>query len=162
MKTLNFRKGMLCVGLLVLCLAGCGQEKTAAEGDFSFQLPEGYAIADVTERSCSIVDAGGTAVGGFVLTDMTREDLTDDDSNGVILYLESIAEGSEYFAWKGEDPEHPMRYVTHYAPVPDTQERKTYSRVLFIKGGGVYDMWFDLDVIDGDLVSSFYPAVEGG
>ena len=155
---------ILLIGVLTGCGAGTASPETtepaAVAGKFDFPLPQGYVMENVTDRDCSIVDTNGTAVGGITLTDLEEGDLTEEFGNGVILYLESIAEGSEYFAWKGEDEDSPVLYMTHYAPVPDSQEKKTYKRVLFVRDGGVYDLWLDLDRIDEELVDSFYPAVD--
>lgn len=157
------RKGTLVLLILLLSvmISGCHGEDSAPEkGDFSYDLPEGFTISDVTERDCAIVDSDGVTVGGMILTDLKAKDLTDTDSVAMPQYLEKIAEGSEYFSWTGGDDAHPIWYLTQYFTDPDTQERKEYDRVFFVKDAGVYDMWFDMERIDEDTISGFLPIAE--
>ena len=43
---------------------------------------------------------------------------------------------------------------------PDTQQKQEYYRVFFVRKSGVYDMWFDLSLIEFDTVSEFFPIAE--
>ncbi len=129
---------------------------SAANNSFDFSLPEGYEIADVTDKSCSIVDANGTAVGGFVLTGLTARSVRDMDRD-MGVYLRNIDESYEYFSWKGGDFWHPVQDMSLNITIPGREEKKVYSRIFFVKDSGVYDMWFDCDLIDEKAISEFRP-----
>lgn len=159
------KKGNLIVIILTLVLAvsGCGsREKVPEAGDFSFTLPRGFTISDVTEKSCAIVDAEGTVVGGFLFTDLTPGELWDDDSDALFRYFNEVAYGCEYFGWKGGDKENPLRYVSLSFTEPETEKKRQTERVLFVSEGGVYDMWFDTERIGEGKISEFYPIAEDG
>lgn len=127
-----------------------------AEASFDFSLPEGYQIADITDKSCSIVDANGTAVGGFVLTGLTVGSVRDMDRD-MEVYLRNIDESYEYITWPGGDIQHPPQNLSLYITIPGREEKKVYTRIFFVKDSGVYDMWFDCDLIDVEAISAFYP-----
>lgn len=127
-----------------------------AEASFDFSLPEGYEIADVIDKSCSIVDANGTAVGGFVLTGLTAGSVRDMDRD-MEDYLCNIDESYEYISWRGGDFQHPTQNMGLDITIPGREEKKVYTRIFFVKDSGVYDMWFDCDLIDGAAISEFYP-----
>lgn len=161
------RKANLVLVFLVLAMviSGCSEGKKDREqvpqvGDFSFELPEGFTISDVTEKSCSILDAYGVAVGRFQLTGLTTAELWDDDDGALPRYFNEVAYGCEYFGWKGGDEEYPLHYISLYFTDPDTQERLESCRVLFVKDGGVYDMWLDREKLDGDTITEFEAIAE--
>jgi len=114
----------------------------AAESSFDFSLPEGYQIADITDKSCSIIDANGTTVGGFVLTGLTAGSVRNMDRD-MDVYLSNIDESYEYFSWSGGDFQHPTQDLSLNITIPGREEKKVYSRIFFVKDSGVYDMWFD-------------------
>lgn len=154
-------KLVLSILLLSAMISGCQKNDNVPEkGDFTYDLPEGFVISDVTEKDCAIVDSDGVTVGGMILTDLKGKDLTDADSVALPQYLEDIAEGSEYFSWTGGDDAHPIHYLTQYFTDPDTQEKREYYRVFFVKDSGVYDMWFDTALMDEDTISKFLPIAE--
>lgn len=147
------------IAILCVLISGC-QAQPPEKGDFTCDLPKGFTISDVTDKDCAILNSDGVVVGGMILTDLRVKALTDEDSVALPQYLEAIAEGSEYFAWKDGDKNHPIRYMNHYFTDPNTQERKEYDRVFFVKDAGVYDMWFDMERIDEDTISGFLPIAE--
>lgn len=162
-KKTIMRKGMLIFLILLLSvmISGCHKEDSAPEkGDFSYDLPEGFTISDVTEKDCAIVSSDGVTVGGMILTDLKGKDLTGTDRVAMSQYLENIAEGSEYFSWTGGDDAHPIWYLTQSFTDPDSQEKREYYRVFFVKDSGVYDLWFDMERIDEDIISEFLPIAE--
>ena len=55
---------------LLVVLTGCsGKDTEVKQADFSFNLPEGYSLSDVTDESCNIVsDEGGAIIGGITVT----------------------------------------------------------------------------------------------
>lgn len=147
--------------LLSLLISGCQTGNQPPEkGDFTCQLPEGFTIGDVTDKSCTILNSDGAAVGGMILTELKIKDLTDEDSVALPQYLEAIAEGSEYFSWTGGDAQHPVHYLTQYFTDPKTQVKREYYRIFFVKDSGVYDLWFDLERVDENAISGFLPIAE--
>ena len=162
---MNRRKIFIPFLLLAVLLLGCGKETIPEKGDFSVSLPEGYSISNVTDKSCDILRSDGALVGGMVLTEIAPEDMKrDSDSPAIPRYLDSVAgleNMSEYFSWLGEEPDYPTLYMDHYITNSETQEKTTYKRVIFVRDGGVYDLWFDLQVMDEEEVPDFYSIVEG-
>ena len=153
-------KWILAVLMLTLALSGCGsREKVPQVGDFSFELPEGFTISDVTDMSCTVLDGEGTVVSTIRLTDITPSQLWDDDG-ALPRYLNKVAYGCEFFGWKGGDEAHPLHYITLYFSDPNTLERRESYRVLFVKDGGVYDMWLDREKLDADTVTAFEAVAE--
>lgn len=162
---MNRRKIFIPFLLLAVLLLGCEKETIPEKGDFSVSLPEGYSISNVTDKTCDILRSDGALVGGMVLTDILPSDLQrDSDSPAIARYLDSVAgleNMSEYFSWLGEEPDYPTLYMDHYITNSETQEKTTYKRVIFVRDGGVYDLWFDLQVMDEEEVPDFYSIVEG-
>ena len=146
--------------VLAMVISRCNSREKAPEaGDFSFELPEGFTISDVTDMTCTVRDGEGTVVSTIRLTDITPSQLWDDDG-ALPRYLNKVAYGCEYFGWKGGDEAHPLHYITLYFPDPDTLERRESYRVLFVKDGGVYDMWLDRKKLDADTVTAFEAIAE--
>ena len=146
--------------ILALAVSGCGSREAVPEaGNFSFELPEGFTISDVTDMTCTVRDGEGTVVSTIRLTDITPSQLWDDD-NALPRYLNKVAYGCEYFGWKGGDEAHPLHYITLYFPDPDTLEQRESYRVLFVKDGGVYDMWLDRKKLDADTITAFEAVAE--
>ena len=153
---MRMAKWILVFLMLALVVSGCGSREAVPEvGDFSFDLPEGFTISDVTDTSCTVLDGEGAVVSTIRLTDITPSQLWDDDDGALPRYLNKVAYGCEYFGWKGGDEAHPMYYITLYFGDPDTLERRESYRVLFVKNGGVYDMWLDKKNLDEDTVTAF-------
>lgn len=154
-------KWILVFLVLTLAVSGCGsREKVPEVGDFSFELPEGFTISDVTDMSCTVLDGEGRVVSTIRLTDITPSQLWDDDDSALPRYLNKVAYGCEFFGWKGGDEAHPLHYITLYFSDPDTLERRESYRVLFVKDGGVYDMWLDREKLDADTVMAFEAVAE--
>ena len=146
--------------VLAMVISGCNSREKAPEaGDFSFELPEGFTISDVTDMTCTVRDGEGTVVSTIRLTDITPSQLWDDDG-ALPRYLNKVAYGCEYFGWKGGDEAHPLHYITLYFPDPDTLERRESYRVLFVKDGGVYDMWLDKEKLGADTITAFEAVAE--
>ena len=153
-------KWILAVLMLTLALSGCGsREKVPQVGNFSFELPEGFTISNVTDMTCTVLDGEGTVVSTIRLTDITPSQLWDDDG-ALPRYLNKVAYGCEYFGWKGGDEAHPLHYITLYFSDPNTLQRREGYRVLFVKDGGVYDMWLDREKLDAQTVTAFEAVAE--
>lgn len=129
-------------------------------GDFSFDLPEGYRISDVSEKSCVIVHTDHVPVGGINLTGLRVKDIRNNGTDTFYRYLNDVAYGCEFFSWHGGDRTHPLQYLNLTVMNPETQQKQEYYRIFFVKASGVYDMWFDLAQIDRDTVSEFFPIAE--
>jgi len=145
--------------LLSVAMCGCHSD-SSTKGDFTFDLPDGFTISDVTDQHCVIEDSSGTAVGGFVLTDLQAKDLRESNSSALGRYLNNVAWGCEFLSWHAGDYWHPIQLVSLSVTDPDTQERAEYERVLFVKDSSVYDMWFNKALIDEDMISAFYSIAE--
>lgn len=144
--------------LAAITLLGCSAPPE--NGDFSFDLPEGYRIEDVTQKSCVIVNDEKTSVGGINYTGLRAKDIRESESVAFGRYLNDVAWGCEYFSWHGGDRGHPLQYMSMTITDPETQQKREFYRVFFVKASGVYDMWFDLARIDRDAVSEFFPIAE--
>lgn len=129
-------------------------------GNFAFTLPKGYEISNVTAQSCTIKASNDISVGGIILTNLDVENLIDSEDSALADYLNDIAWGSEYFSWNGDDQQSLIKYVSQITSTSESEEKKEYTRIFFKHGSSVYDMWFDMSLIDEDSISEFYPIVE--
>ena len=130
------------------------------KGDFSFELPAGYQVTEVTDTSCSIIDADGTAVGGIRLTGLRPRDIRSPSSRAFDVYMDEVAYACEYFSWLGGSFFHPHQHMGMYVTDPETQEKQEYYRYLFVKDFGVYDLWFDRSLISSEAISEFELIVD--
>ncbi len=145
--------------LLVITLTGCtGKNAAPKKGDFSFELPEGYSVSNVTDDSCSIVcNEYGTSVGGFEITQLNCRDLKNFEIENIMLYLQNEfhkTNNIEFISSHWGD-EHPIISINLTKIEDDTGEKSYFSHVFFEKDSCVYHMWLDLDLIDADLADQF-------
>jgi len=154
-------KKVFVIALALACLFvlnGCGKTDVSlvTTGDFTMALPDGYTITDITDTQCTIVK-DGIAVGGIILTQLTEKSM----SEKILLHLDSVTGTqvlNEYFSWNAEAEGSPIKLVSHYATDPETGVKEEFHRIIFVKDGGVYDMWFDTKLIDTDeIAEKFYP-----
>ena len=119
-------------------------------------LPDGYTITDISDTNCTIVK-DGNAVGGIILTQLTEKSMDEK----IPLHLDSITGTeviNEYFSWDAESEGSPVKLVSHYMTDPETNVKEEFHRIIYVKDGGVYDMWFDTKMIDMDEIEeAFYP-----
>jgi len=158
-------KLILAVTIVAALLGGLGAgywliSAPPQKGDFSFELPAGYQVTEVTDTSCSIIDADGTAVGGIRLTGLRPRDIRSPSSRAFDVYMDEVAYGCEYFSWLGGSFFHPHQHMGMYVTDPETQEKQEYYRYLFVKDFGVYDLWFDRSLISSEAISEFELIVE--
>ncbi len=158
-------KLILAVTIVAALLGGLGAgywliSAPPQKGDFSFELPAGYQVTEVTDTSCSIIDADGTAVGGIRLTGLRPRDIRSPSSRAFDVYMDEVAYGCEYFSWLGGSFFHPHQHMGIYVTDPETQEKQEYYRYLFVKDFGVYDLWFDRSLISSEAISEFELIVE--
>ena len=154
-------KKIFVIALALSCLFvlnGCGKADvpSVTTGDFTMELPNGYTITDMTDTECTIVK-DGIAVGGIILTQLTEKSMEEK----LPLHLDSVTGTeviNEYFSWNAEAEGSPVKLVSHYVTDPKTDVKEESHRIIFIKDGGVYDMWFDTKLIDIDEIEEkFYP-----
>ncbi len=154
------KKRIVLLVLLCLALCGCSREKEAPAGDFSFRLPEGYSLSEITESRCAIAGEKEKAqVGGMETTMLDNSALTEKDSEAILLYLQENFHGTndvEFIAsrWGDDKPLVSVNLKTGDG---------SFSHLFFRKGEIVYHMWFDLGVIlpqDADLFNAI--ALGGG
>ena len=148
---------MLVISCL-LALCGCckADVSTVTVGDFALPLPDGYTITNISNIKCTIVK-GDVAIGGVILTPLTPKTMDEK----LPLYLDSITGTeviNEYFCWDAEASGTPVKLVSHYVTDPETNTKEEFYRIIFVKDGGIYDMWFDTELIGIDEVEEyFYP-----
>ena len=141
------------LALLLVLLTGCsGNAAEAKQADFSFNLPEGYSLSDVTDESCNIVsDEDGAVIGGITVTSLKPELLTNEDSTTEIMtYLQNEfhkTNNVEFIALYG-GKEKPSVTINLTKIADDTGEKSHFRHIFFEKDAVVYHMWFDLDVVD--------------
>ncbi len=150
--TLLVRGALLLLAMVLL--AGCA--KTAPqEAGFSFPLPEGYAIADATEESCSIVrEESGETVGGFEVTELRRSDLKDKNFKNILRYLQNQfhkTNNVEFIAMHGGEGE-PFVEVTLTRNSDDWEEQRHFYHTFFERDSLVYHLWRDCDLLDEEEV----------
>ena len=148
--------------VLMICLltVGCSSKQSVHDTKtFPFTPPDGFCFSDESSDNCSIIDSNNTKVGGIIVTELKPSDLTD-EGNALPLYIYAIDETSEYMSWIGEDPEHPICYMSQYVTDEETSTQRMYYRVFFEENDVVYDMWFDTSVIDKTTISSFFYIAE--
>lgn len=142
---------ILCCIALLLALTGCSDGTVIPEkGDFSYQVTEGYSIADVTDKSCAIVrDSDGQQVGGVELTALQRKDLWQKNSKNIMAYLREDfhkAEICDFFTFNGSKM-NPVVSISLNIRDPETQETHSYSHRFFDQDSAVYHLWLDRDIL---------------
>lgn len=150
--------------VVTILLAGCAKS-APQKADVSFPLPEGYAIADETGESCSIVrEETGEAVGGFELTELRRKDLKDKNFKNILRYLQNEfhkTNNVEFMAMHGEDEKGPFVVVTMTRHSDDSDEQRHFNHTFFEHGSMVYHLWLDCDLLDEEetheITSTVFP-----
>lgn len=143
----------------LVCVVLHTKDTSNSEDAFAFELPNGFTISDISDKECSIIDEAGLCIGGFTITEMKKKDIKDSDGVSLAQYLNQIHEGSEYIAWNGADPKKPVKYVNESVPIKNSGEHKEFYHVFFERNSLVYDMWFDTDMIDSDMIEKFATCV---
>lgn len=150
--------------VVTILLAGCAKS-APQKADVSFPLPEGYAIANETGESCSIVrEETGEAVGGFELTELRRKDLKDKNFKNILRYLQNEfhkTNNVEFMAMHGEDEKGPFVVVTMTRHSDDSDEQRHFNHTFFEHGSMVYHLWLDCDLLDEEetheITSTVFP-----
>ena len=142
---------LLCCIVLILALTGCSDGTVIPEkGDFSYQVTEGYSIADVTDKSCAIVrDSDGQQVGGVELTTLRRKDLWQKNSKNIMAYLHKDfhkAPIGDFFMFNGSKKD-PVVSMNLNIQDQETQEVHSYSHRFFDQDSAVYHLWLDRNAL---------------
>ncbi len=128
------------------------------KGDFTFNLPDGYRIAGITDKSCSILrEADNRTVGGIEITELRVRDLKDNETRKISAYLRSEfhqTRNMEGFTslWGNK---HPL-VNTHMTVYKDgTKEGHDYYHTFFERNSCVYHLWLDGALIAPEDESMF-------
>ena len=144
--------------ILVLALSGCAEHPVApAAGDFTFDLPEGYSIAEITDLNCSILrDADSAVCGGIEVTTLSPKSLTEKHAKSIMQHLQEEfhkTNNIEFITSHWGD-EHPVVTV-HLRKHEDDGSQKMYYHFFFEKDSRVYHLWVDEDVAGEDDANDF-------
>lgn len=144
--------------LFALLLTGCADKTVVPEvGDFSFDLPEGYAIANITDKNCAIIrNEDGVIAGGIEITTLTLKDVNGNDSLNILLYLQNDFHNTnnvEYIAshWGKKHEIVSVNLKKH----TDEGQEEMYKHLFFEKDKGIYHIWLYQDVVDSDTQQQF-------
>ena len=152
------RKYIAFLLISVLILTGCSTKASVPNiGDFSFDLPAGYSIANVTDLNCSIVwDEDGVHIGGIELTELTSKDVTGKDSDHVMQYLMDtfhMTKNIEYIAthWGSNQKILAVDLEKH----TEDRDEELYGHYFFEKNQQIYHLWLDRSIVDPDAEKQF-------
>ena len=151
-------KRFIILGLcLLLFLTGCSTMQIPDTGDFYFDLPDGYILADITAKSCSIIRTEEEmTIGGMELTALSTKDLNGKNTQNIVNYLMGDFHQTynvEYLAshWGKKQ----KIVVVHLDKPSDSGHEEHFSHIFFKKDSEVYHLWLDLNIVDYDTESQF-------
>lgn len=159
--------GIICAILCMVLptiLGGCGSSKTPAPaGDFLFDLPRKYSLADMTSDRCSLMQ-DDLLLGGIAITDLDPDGIADTDNTALRQYLESFAPlplTYEYISMYCDTDDRAYTNITLRINNPETGSSSNYHHYLFEKDDKCYDLWMDDACMDEEeqrvLVRSVIP-----
>ena len=154
------------LALLLVLLAGCsGKAAEVKQADFSFNLPEGYSLSDVTDESCNIVsDEGDAIIGGITVTSLKPKLLSNENSTTEIMtYLQNEfhkTNNVEFIAFYSGSGS-PFVSINLTKNADDTGEKSHFQHIFFEKDGIVYHLWLDMDVVDPEAADEISAFVRG-
>lgn len=143
--------------LFSVMIAGCGDKTVIPKkGDFSFSVPEGYSIENITDTQCDILQDNGSVIGGIAITDLKLKDLKDKNTKNVMHFLQTSFHKTndvEFFAMNfgKTHPAVSVNITAHY----EDSTASNYIHYFFEKDLGVYHLWFDLDVAEQGIQLDF-------
>ena len=142
---------------LALFLTGCTGQSSPKAGDFSFDLPAGYSVTDITDHYCTIFQAEvNTPVGGIEITSLPQKYLNGKHSDNIINYLMDDFHRTNNVEWItsswGTQNKIVVVHLDKY--INDNQE-ESFSHIFFEKDTSVYHIWLELDHIDSDTEDQF-------
>ena len=152
------KKLIALISITMLVLTGCSDKTVIpTEGDFSFDLPDGYSIINTTEKKCSIVrDKDEMTIGGIETTSLKLKDINGSSSENVMLYLQNdfhMTNDVEYIAshWGKTNTIVEVRLKKHIA---DGQQ-ELFLHYFFEKDLGIYHCWLNADEVDSEVTDQF-------
>lgn len=148
---------ILCL-LLTVLLCGCAEHPVApVAGDFTFDLPEGYSIANITDKYCSIVtDMEEAVAGGIEVTVLNVKALTEKHAKKIMQHLQEEfhkTNNVEFITshWGDDDP----IVTVHLRKHEDDGTQRMYYHIFFEEDSRVYHLWVDEDVTGEDNANDF-------
>lgn len=140
------------ISAAMLLLAGCGLKKegTGVTPDFTFELPEGYSITQISDTQCDIL-SGEVKIGAIVFTTLNPNDIEDTGDNELHLYLNSY----------GPPPlicEHiSMLWESHISVTmkitdPGTNATENTQHHIYERKKAVYDLWLNTDLVNDEAI----------
>lgn len=134
----------------MILVAGCGAKKEVSDvtPDFSFDLPEGYSIANISDTQCDIL-CGEVKIGEIVFTTLNPSDIEDTGDKELHLYLNTYGPSPlicEYISmfWESHIS------VTMKITDPSTNAVENSQHHIFERKKAVYDLWINTDIIDDE------------
>lgn len=144
--------------LAVMILSGCGNRISVPQvGDFSLELPEGYAIADIADSNCKIVcTSDDLSVGGMEYTDLKHKDVYDKKTDNIMLYLQEEFHQTynvEYIAthWGSKNKIVSVNLKKHTG---DGRE-EMFTHIFYERNQVIYHMWLDADKVNSETIDRF-------
>ena len=146
--------------LFVFCLllmTGCSTQQIPDTGDFSFTLPDGYSLTDITEQSCSIIcEEDSQTIGGMELTALSQKDLNGKNTDNMISYLlDDFHQTNDVEYLTSHWGKHHKIVIVHLDKPGGNSQEEHFSHIFFEKDSGVYHLWLDLNIVDYDTESQF-------
>ena len=141
--------------ILVLSISACGNETIpVTKGDFSFTLPDGYSVKELTATDCAFIrDEDGTRIGGAEVTPLRKRNLCNKGITKIMKYLQEEfhkTNNVEFFSFAG-DGDNPYVNISLQRPDETNQYKRHFSHLFFFKDDAVYHVWLDTDVIDEEI-----------
>lgn len=147
--------------LLALLLTGCASKPAEPVApDFNITLPEGYSLSPLSDTECAIVREGET-LGGLRLTDLGTN-LKKVEDTLLYRYIDSLAPAPlipEFMAMYWDQDDLCYIHVTLKITDPDTETVQNHTHYLFLRSGGIYDLWLDDALLDEDAQKPIFQAV---
>ena len=146
---------LVIVLIFVLSISACGNDMPpVTKGDFSFTLPDGYSVQNLTEIDCTFLrDEDGARVGGAEVTPLRKRDLCNKGITKIMKYLQEEfhkTNNVEFFSFAGEG-DTPYVNISLQRPNETGQYKRHFSHLFFFKDDAVYHVWLDTDVIDEEI-----------
>lgn len=146
--------------LFVFCLlliTGCSTQQVPDTGDFSFTLPDGYALTDITAQSCTAIrESDNQTIGGMELTALSKKDLNGKNTENIIHYLlDDFHQTNDVEYLSSHWGKHHKIVIVHLDKPGNDGQEEHFSHIFFEKDSAVYHLWLDLNIVDYDTETQF-------